>query len=185
MGLPIKPVLDKITTIEGLLDDLERCRSKADYARLIKHIDLPANELTPYAYWSKNSYTRNCIDRTDDYELLLLCWDIGQLTPIHCHNQQECWVYIAQGEIEETRYKWNGTTPKPVVTSDGIAQKGSLSYMNDDMGFHTIENIGKERAMSVHLYVNAITECTIWDDTQNQFIKKIQSYHTERGEVLV
>jgi cysteine dioxygenase len=185
MTLPTVNVLDKITTIESLVEDLERCSSESEYAQLIKYIDLPIEELAPYTYWDKEEYTRNCVERTDDYELLLLCWDIGQKTPIHCHNEQECWVYVAQGEIEEVRYKWDGISPQPEVISEGIAVRGNLSYMNDDMGYHTLENIGEGRAMSLHLYVKAITECTIWDDNQHDFIRKVQSYHTEKGKVLV
>jgi cysteine dioxygenase len=182
---PIKSVLDKITTVESLVDDLERCQSKDEYAQLIKYIDLPLDELAQFAYWDEECYTRNCIERTEDYELLLLCWDVGQVTPIHCHNAQECWVYVAQGELAEVRYKWDGVSPKPIAISEGKAERGNLSYMNDAMGYHTLENIGEGRAMSLHLYVKAIDECTIWDDTENAFITKQQSYHTVGGEVLV
>lgn len=176
--------MDKITTIDGLLDELSRC-SGDEYAQLINRIDLPAEELEPFAYWDKDVYTRNCVERTEDFELILLCWEPGQITPIHCHNQQECWVYLAQGELEEKRYTWEEDMPTPVITSEGKAARGNLSYMNDDMGYHTLHNVGSKRAMSLHLYVKPINECTIWDDGACTFITKQQSYHTERGEVLV
>ena len=53
---------------------------------LLKVTGLNEAEFEKYATWNQESYTRNCIARTDTYELILLCWEKKQETPIHEHG---------------------------------------------------------------------------------------------------
>lgn len=65
-GLITKPVLyDYISTYEIAHDDLE-----------------------PYTLWKADGHTRNLIFRNEMIELMLLCWNIGDITPLHTHNGQ-------------------------------------------------------------------------------------------------
>ena len=57
--------------------------------------------LLPFAKCSDRAYQRVCVAHDDNAELILLCWDKGQGTPIHNHGRQECWVHIVEGEMTE------------------------------------------------------------------------------------
>ncbi|MFT5621923.1 MAG: cysteine dioxygenase, partial [Flavobacteriaceae bacterium] len=72
-----------------------------NYEGLIKEHNINFETLLPFASWSSESYQRICLANNDDCELILLCWDEGQKTPIHSHDGQKCWVYFAKGEFEE------------------------------------------------------------------------------------
>lgn len=101
--------------------------------------------------------------RTEDYELVLLCWEEGQQTPIHCHGGMECWVHMVQGELEEKRFEQPDATIEPTLTNKMALTSSHLSYMNDDMGFHSLRNIYPGRSISLHLYAKPIDSCEIYN----------------------
>lgn len=156
----------KITNIPDLIAALETASDK-EYGFIASYLELSRSELMEYATFSKEKYTRNCIVRTEDYELLLLGWEPGQKTPIHSHAAQECWVHIVQGEFEEDIYILeNGV---PVREKERSCKETLTTYMHDDLGYHTLKNSSKQRAMSLHLYVKPIKECLVYNDALSCF----------------
>ena len=168
-----------ISSLEELLDELPEC-SGSDYVRIAKNMVLPASDFNDIQSWSQEGYTRNCIERTESYELILLCWEPDQYTPIHCHGGEECWVYVLQGDVEECYYEEHPKSGLPVPKGfPNIRRQGQLSYMNDEMGFHTLKNITSGRAMSLHLYMNPIDRCRIYDTEEGDLKWKEMTYDSE------
>lgn len=136
-------------------------------------------ELSKYAYWDEDCYTRNLIKRTKKYELILLCWEAGQKTPIHCHSGQECWVYLAAGKLEETQFKVIGgdlqQTKKEKITDRSIA------FINDSIGLHSLHNTSNGRSVSLHLYMDPIECCSVYNDQTQEFEPSDLSYHSVGG----
>lgn len=174
----------QITSIKQLVDELDQITKEEDYKKLVNRLAIDIKEYTPYAHWSDETYTRNCIRRTDDYELILLCWNEGQETPIHCHNNQECWVYVVKGEFDEQRFKEGDGKEEIEVEAEMQLEKDGISYMNDDMGYHSLANINDGRSMSLHLYMNPIDECNIYNEETGEFELKKLVYHSYEGKVL-
>lgn len=174
--------MEKITTIKQLITYLSENpieQLKAVYQLLA----IPNQEFEPFQFWSNKHYTRNCIIRTTNYELILICWEKNQFTPIHSHNQQECWVYNVQGNFEETRYQPNeNEIPQPIYHS--ILNEQKRSYMNDNMGFHVLRNSTNGRAMSLHLYVKPIDECLVFNETEKIFEMKPLGYFSVSGKLI-
>lgn len=174
--------LSRITTVKQLIQYLSEC-SIEELKSVYKIIDIPKSEYSPYMFWSDEGYTRNCIVRTDDYELILLCWEKDHYTPIHAHNDQECWVYNVKGEFEEIRFS-KDTDGVPKQMSKGTLAEQDQSYMNDDVGLHMLRNCTKDRAMSLHLYAKPIDECIAFNPLTGQFETKTLSYHSFKGELV-
>ncbi|MBZ9626711.1 cysteine dioxygenase family protein [Psychroflexus sp. CAK57W] len=172
---------ENITSLNKLLEILPSCEGQ-DYFDIARNLSIPDEDLLPYAFWSEESYTRNCVLRTDDFELLLLCWEQDQDTPIHCHNGEECWVYLANGKLQEKRYVEENDELK--LIADVKMTQDRLSYMNDDLGYHSLQNINEGKSMSLHLYVGPIDECSIYDEDKNKFIFKELDYYSENKMIL-
>jgi len=145
-------------------------------------MNIPPSDFKAFEFWSEEGYTRNCLARTESYELLLLCWDSHQATPIHCHNGEECWVYVVNGVLEEERFEMNESDDL-VLTDKSVYQPADLSYMSDDMGYHLLRNADAQKAMSLHLYMNPIDQCSIYDEEEGVFIYKELTYDSVRGKV--
>ena len=168
--------MEVIETVKQLLKTLSHSEAK-EFVSISERLNLSAKDFEAYATWSSKAYTRNCIGRDDHFELLLLCWNPKQITPIHCHNNEECWVLNLQGEFEEVRYDEEiPDSGELMEISREIMSEGGLSYMNDSMGFHSLANLSSERAMSLHLYMNPIDQCRIFDEEKKELVWKSLSY---------
>lgn len=170
--------MNYIITVEQLAESLNQIDS-LKHAKIMKRIQIAAHELEHYATWSEKCYTRNCLARTERYEIILLCWDIGAKTPIHGHGGEDCWVYQVQGTVEEIRLEEKVGILKE--TSRIELTPGKLTYMNDQMGYHTIENNSKQRAMTLHIYASPIDSCKVFNPKKDCFEIKEMSYHTFKG----
>lgn len=173
--------MNSIITVEQLTEVLDEIEPH-EQAKNMKRLHIAAHELENYATWSSNGYTRNCLARTEKYELILLCWDAYAKTPIHDHGGEDCWVYQVQGTIEEIRFKQEAGMLKE--TNRMILMPGKLTYMNDSMGYHSLVNLSNQRAMTLHIYTLPIDTCEVYNDQKDCFEIKEMSYHTfKRNEV--
>lgn len=170
-----------ITSLDELLTQLPKC-SGDDYLNLAKQMSIPKSDLAQYAFFSEKDYTRNCISRTEDYELILLCWEEAQDTPIHCHNGEECWVYLVEGQLREQRFKTEGE--ELIKTADVKMNEERLSYMNDELGYHSLHNVNNGRSMTLHLYVAPIKACSVYNEEKSRFEFKDLHYDSLKGKML-
>lgn len=168
----------EITDLGDLIHLLDKC-SKEEYKELGRQIVIPKEDFEEYQFYSEEHYTRNCIKRTDDYELILLCWEEGQETPIHCHNDQECWVHIVKGEFKEKRYEEK--KGNLILDHEMTLGEKRVSYMNDDMGYHSLENSHDGRSISLHLYMDPIEECKIYNEDKGDFEVVELEYYSYSG----
>jgi len=170
--------MQAIQTIEQLIESLNDTEP-SEQGSVLKRIDIPTEAFEEFATWNKESYTRNCIERTDEYELILLCWDAASITPIHGHGGQDCWVYQLDGKVIERRYQANNGQLDE--TNRMELNAGRMTYMHDRMGFHSIENPNRTRAMTLHLYASPIDECRIYNPKSKSFERVEMSYDTQSG----
>ena len=166
-------------TINSLSEFIERLGEieANSFPKIIKSLEIPKSEFEKYATWKKDRYTRNSIVRTEAFELILLCWNIKQETPIHEHGGQKCWVYQIDGEVEEKRYQ-SDESKELKVTSRMKLTAGTITYMDNSMGYHTLTNLDNKRAMTLHIYVKPIDSCEIFCDKAEAFITKELEYDT-------
>ncbi len=171
--------MNHISTVEQLTEALDNA-DPLQHAKIMKRIKIQAHDLECFTTWSKECYTRNCLARTEQYELILLCWEIGAKTPIHGHGGEDCWVYQIQGTVEEMRFEGEDGLLKE--TNRMVLTPGKLTYMNDKMGYHSIQNISNQRAMTLHIYASPIDACKVYNDQKDCFEIKEMSYHTYKGD---
>src|SRR6266446_10091063 len=63
------------------------------------------DSLTQYLTWDRQHYTRNLIDKTPRYELVAICWEVGQASSIHNHREQNCWMAVPIGRLRVENYR--------------------------------------------------------------------------------
>lgn len=169
--------LETLSELIQVLDEEER----TNYTTILETMKLPIAEFEKHATWSDTCYTRNCIVETEEFELVLICWQKEQVTAIHDHGGEECWVCFVEGEFRENIYKEDEKGKLEIVnTSD--SKPGDVVYMVDFMGFHNLENRSNTKSMSLHLYAKPIKNCNVYDSKKNTFVRKELSYDSI-GEV--
>ena len=59
-----------------------------------------------------------------------------------------------------------------------MMQESCSYYINDDIGLHSLHNSKDKRAMSLHIYVNPIEECSYYSKSLQKYKTKVLSYDT-------
>lgn len=167
---------EKINTIDELVDALSNTGNR-HFGQILRNLAIPLAALDGVATWCQDSYTRNCIVENEAYELILICWEEGQSTPIHDHGGEECWVCPLKGAFKETIYK-ESPTGELEIEREKTVKKGEVTYMIDFMGFHKLENGADARNLTLHLYAKPIRSCRVFDAEKSGFVTKQMSYHT-------
>jgi cysteine dioxygenase len=167
------------------LDEMVRLLKMGDYEPVLseaEHTILSIDELEPYTHWNLKRYTRNCIAHDEYFELVLLCWEQGQKTAIHCHNKQECWVKVVSGSFSEELYRLNESTGEMKYITTDILSQHEVTSVEDASIFHNLANISSGRSMSLHLYMKPIEECRIYDRETSEIKMVSLSYDTLDGK---
>jgi len=137
-----------------------------------------------YRHFKEGAYTRNLVHRTEDYELLLLCWGAGQESPVHNHMGQRCWMSIVEGEVEEVHYRRQEGGPGPLV--EGPTKRygrGQAAFINDDIALHLVRGADGRAASSLHVYAKPYDVCLIYDPQTGAESAKTLTYHSVDGVV--
>lgn len=171
--------MDAIESLEELIEKLDHSDA-SNQGEILKKMNIPLSDFEAYASWDKDTYTRNCIYRTDEYEMILLCWKKGNETPIHGHDDQNCWLYQLEGELTEIRYEKMESGDLTEVNRLKLVP-GKLTFMNAAMGYHKLNNDNDLRAMTLHVYVSPILSCEVFNDVKSAFEVKEMKYDTING----
>lgn len=153
---------------------------------LLNTIKISAQDVAAFTHYSSESYTRNLICKNRNFELLLLCWEPGQLTPIHDHAQQKCWMTVVEGIITSENYdyvspsEFNGNLVKSTCTS---FTPGENYFIDDNDSVHLLRNPLKnnKRTMTLHLYAKPFSSCMIYDLEKKKVEELPMKYHSVAG----
>lgn len=124
------------------------------------------DSIAKYFHWSDNFYTRNLIHKNDRFEVMAICWEKGQVSRIHNHWDQKCWMMVPVGrlqgqnfaveEIDESRGYCKLIETDAFELKDCLAAKVEL-----EEPIHQVLNLPEfdERAVSIHIYSKPYDRC--------------------------
>ncbi|KNE58389.1 hypothetical protein AMAG_03968 [Allomyces macrogynus ATCC 38327] len=134
-----------------------------------------ATDWAQYALFDPYRYTRNLVDDGNGrFNLMILCWSPGHISPIHDHANAHCCMKMLEGELVETRFDTPGNSASmPLHTADDHEAHGSrlhmsgkrvlehnkVAYISDKIGLHRVSNASDRPAVSLHLYTPPFQTC--------------------------
>lgn len=142
------------------------------------------DSIAPFLYWSDKFYTRNLIYKDERFELMALCWSKGQVSRIHNHADQRCWMTVPIGRLRGQNFsvlesnEQEGfcklTETDNFDLSDCLAAKVEL-----EEPIHQILNLPEfdERAVSIHIYSKPFDKCLSYCRETDTF-KEVPLFYT-------
>lgn len=164
--------LPELKTIESVAKILHSGSGYDGYPELMKNIELAESELDSFCSWSKENYTRNALFSSPYAELILICWESGQHSPIHTYEGNQGWIKILKGELFMQDFRVDEDS---LTITDGIihtAKTGDMVHYDDSMGYHQFINKSDKRCISLHLYVERVNTWKTFDKSS----RKIGTY---------
>lgn len=140
--------------------------------------------IEPFLFWSEKFYTRNLIYKDERFEMMALCWERGQVSRVHNHADQRCWMTVPVGklrgqnfavaEMDEDRGYCKLTETDRFDLSDCLAAKVEL-----EQPIHQILNLAEfdERAISLHIYSKPFDSCISYCRDTDTF-KQVPLFYT-------
>jgi cysteine dioxygenase len=159
--------------------------------RLQKEMPVDPDTLAPYLSWDRRHYTRNLIDKTGLYELIAICWEIGQISSIHNHRDQNCWMAAPLGRLWVENFHVvhqdiAGGTCK-ITATETVEMNASQPCAVDPLEpVHRVINPGEfnQRAVSLHVYSRPFDTCVVYSAEQGSCGEIDLHYTTEYGKVV-
>jgi len=132
--------------------------SNKEISSILNHITLDQREVEQYCKFSKSHYTRNMIAKSDEFVLVLTCWNSTNQSPIHDHNGSKCWVKMLSGKLTETHYTLTPNAESWCKSESKTLHAGSV-YELEETVIHSMKNNVSERAVCLILLVPGYEEC--------------------------
>jgi cysteine dioxygenase len=185
----VKPVpITKL--IEGLRQMPESAfMTTESVRRFLQETPVDADSLAPYLTWDRQHYTRNLIDRTPLYELMAICWEVGQMSSVHNHRDQNCWMAVPIGRLQVENFHLvhqdiaqGSSRLEPLNTIEmNIAHPCAVDPSDP---VHRVINPREfgERAVSLHVYSRPFDTCVVYSPEQGTCGEIKLHFTTEYGK---
>ncbi len=145
--------------------------------------------LDRYLVWDRQHYTRNLIDHTDLYDLMAICWDVGQSSSIHNHKGQNCWMSVPQGRLVVQNYRVISESLDEhcceIVPTDTVEMNARHPVgVNPEHPVHSVANPRhfNQQAVSLHIYSRPFDSCIVYSDEQGTCGEIKLHFNTMYGE---
>ncbi|HQZ95804.1 MAG TPA: cysteine dioxygenase family protein [Pyrinomonadaceae bacterium] len=167
--------------LNGIPEDKFTCDNVYQF---LGETPVDVDSITKYFHWSPNFYTRNLIHKNDRFEVMAICWEKGQVSRIHNHWDQKCWMMVPVGrlqgqnfaveEIDESRGHCKLIETDAFELKDCLAAKVEL-----EEPIHQVLNLPEfdERAVSIHIYSKPYDRCLSYCRDTDTF-KEVSLFYT-------
>jgi cysteine dioxygenase len=147
-----------------------------------------AGSLGPFLFFEPTHYTRNLIHKNALFELLSVCWEVGQASRIHNHAGQRCWMATPLGRLVVQNYEI-----LRIDESKGFCElreanhlvmdAGHPSYVDPELPVHAVLNLPEhgQRAASLHVYSRPYDRCLVYDLRNKSYSEVPLFYDTQYG----
>ncbi|HEY7114175.1 MAG TPA: cysteine dioxygenase family protein [Thermoanaerobaculia bacterium] len=112
--------------------------------------------------FSPHQYMRHPILLWEDWEVMLIAWQSGQVTPIHDHRGVMGGMAVLSGALAEERFTTPGDIPKPTLADDRVRPEGDLSEIGPTVLHRLYPTTPK--SVSLHIYRPPLRTMGIWDE---------------------
>lgn len=184
----------KTVPIQKLVEELRQMPESAfieteALRRFLQHAPVDPESLAPYLNWDRQHYTRNLIDRTRLYELMSICWEVGQASSVHNHRDQNCWMAVPIGRLQVENFHLvqqdiqGGTCClEPLNTIEMNVSQPCAVNPSDPV--HRVVNPREfnQRAVSLHVYSRPFDTCVVYSPEQGTCGEIKLHFTTEYGK---
>jgi Cysteine dioxygenase type I len=146
--------------------------------------------LEPFLHWDLCCYTRNLIHKCELFEVMAICWEIGQISRIHNHRGQNCWMSVPIGKLKVQNFRVEVTdqaqhTCHMVPTDSYVMDALHPAAVNPAEPVHQVLNLPeyKERAVSLHIYSYPYDSCEVYSADKGTYMDVPLYYTSEYGKL--
>jgi cysteine dioxygenase type I len=174
----VSQVVTKFISIQDFVSELHKFPAPAfdhtgDILAFLERTAVSPDTLTRYLNWDRQHYTRNLIDKTPLYELIAICWEVGQASSVHNHRDQNCWMSVPIGRLLVENFHLVSQDLDhgrcQLSPTDSAEMNPTRPCAVDPLDpVHRVLNPRHfaERAVSLHIYSRPFDSCVVYSPEQ-------------------
>jgi cysteine dioxygenase len=151
---------------------------------------IQAETLKPYLFYAQSHYTRNLVYKCDLFEILAICWNVGQVSRIHNHRDQNCWMVTPIGRLRVQNFRVESQDPKSgackISPTDAYDMDPTHpAFVQPEEPVHQVLNLAEfnQRATSVHIYSYPYQSCEVYSIEKGAYSDVPLHYSSEYGKL--
>jgi len=175
--------------LESLIEDLKVLTSTHEpgfeekvRARLAAYVASGDAEWQAYKFTNPYKYARNLLEINKEFEMIVLCWEAGQESPIHNHSSQHCWYAVLEGGVEEIYYYFDEKTKTISQGEKHIHNHGDVGHIADEVALHMVRPFSGKTACTLHVYSKPIPMCNIYNPLTAEVTSRVSGFYTVFGK---
>src|SRR6186997_519956 len=148
------------------------------------------DSIQKYLFWSPKFYTRNLIFKDDRFEMMAICWDRGQVSRVHNHCEQRCWMTVPIGRLKGQNFAVDAIDESTgyckLRETDSFELADCLTAKVElEEPIHQILNLPEfdDRAVSLHIYSRPFDRCLSYCHDTHTFKEVSLSYTSINGKL--
>jgi len=186
--------LSKQVSIQDFVNELRKLPESAfastgSVVRFLQNTPVAPDTLAPYLTWDRQHYTRNLIDKTSLYELIAICWEVGQASSVHNHRDQNCWMAAPIGRLQVENYHVISQNVEAGTCQLKASHTVEINAacpcaVDPEEPVHRVLNPLEfgQRAVSLHVYSRPFDSCVVYSAEHGTCGEIKLHYNTEYGK---
>lgn len=146
--------------------------------------------LQPYLFYAKSHYTRNLIFKCHLFEVIAICWESGQVSRIHNHRDQNCWMAVPIGKLRVQNFRVDSRDAAhgacSIVPTDAYDMDADHpGIVRPEEPVHQVLNLPEfgGRATTLHIYSRPYDSCEIYSVEKKSYSDVPLHYSSEYGKL--
>jgi cysteine dioxygenase len=184
----------RLVSIDEFVSDLRKFpeqafETTAEILHFLESTPVDPETLKPYLMWDRQHYTRNLIDKTELYELIAICWEVGHVSSVHNHQDQNCWMAVPIGKLMVENFHLVSQDVEKGTCSLECADTVEMNAehpcaVDPEDPVHRVLNPRdlNQRAVSLHVYSRPFDSCIVYSPEQGTCGQIELHYTTEYGK---
>jgi cysteine dioxygenase len=176
--------------VKGLAAITERDFTLENVQGYFLRHSIRSETLDKYLFFSKGNYTRNLIFKNDVFECMTICWEVGQVSRVHNHRYQNCWMCAPIGRLKVQNFRVEERDASHgmcrIIPTDIYEMDAAHpSYVNPLEPVHQVLNLPEfnQRAVSIHVYSKPFDSCEVYLREKGTYSEVPLHYTSEYGKL--
>ena len=171
-------IVPKAIALDDFISELHKFPAAAfdqtgDILAFLERNTVSPDTLAPYLNWDRQHYTRNLIEKTPLYELIAICWEVGQASSVHNHRDQNCWMFVPIGRLLVENFHLasqdldQGCCELSPINTVEMNPAHPCAVDPDDPVHRVLNPLQfGQRAVSLHIYSRPFDTCVVYSPEQ-------------------
>jgi uncharacterized NAD(P)/FAD-binding protein YdhS/predicted metal-dependent enzyme (double-stranded beta helix superfamily) len=166
-------ILETKLTLNNFIREIQKVSTRLDLVQLqewVARLDLTDLAIANNIYFSPKNYQRQILYRDSNCEIILVCWQPGQFSPIHDHGDSLNVTRVYRGVLTSRTFTQDDSPTgksSPLLLSTRYLQKDEIVGV-DRAEIHQLANTSQQNLITLNVYAKPLQQMQVYNSVRGQ-----------------